>query len=356
MIQRITVVGAGATGHAAAAFLSQRGFQVTLYDNERYADVLKDVEELGGIELRGEARGVGRPAIVTTDSAQAIQEAQAIFVHVMSDRHEEVARSIAPHLRDGQHIVIVPGNLGAFVFRRVFRELGVSAQVTLTEKEGNFCPCRLSGRAEVTVGLPISLEGRAASLPAADTPRVLAALEGVVEYTANKNVFEGVMNAGNVINHIASTILSAAEVEHRGKEYSLFQYAFTPAVVHCISKIRRERQVVIQAMGMTEHGNPMAMIEKVQHLEEHPEVHTFYKYMDGPCALDHRYLHEDCGCGGAFAVSVARRLGLDMPVLTAFLGVAGAINDRDYLGKDGRSLENLGFPTGVPLEEIYRQI
>lgn len=67
----------------------------------------------------------------------------------------------------------------------------------------------------------------------------------------------------------------------------------------------------------------MGMIEKVQNLAEHPEVHTFYKYMDGPDALDHRYLHEDCGCGGAFAVSMAKRLGLEMPVLTAFLGVAG---------------------------------
>lgn len=356
MIQRITVIGAGATGHAAAAHLSQRGFRVTLYDNERYAGALRDVEELGGITLRGEARGMGRPAVVTTDPMQAIQGAQAVFVHVMSDRHEEVARSIAPYLQDGQHIIIVPGNLGAFVFRRVFQEMGVSARVTLTEKEGNFCPCRLSGRAEVTVGLPISLQGRAASLPAADTPRVLAALEGVVEYTANQNVFEGVINAGNVINHIASTVLSAAEVEHKGAEYSLFQYAFTPAVVRCIGKIRRERLAVIRAMGMTEHGDPMAMIEKVLHLEEHPEVHTFYRYMDGPCALDHRYLHEDCGCGGAFAVSAARRLGLDMPVLTAFLGVAGAINDRDYLGKDGRSLENLGFPAEMSLEEIYRQI
>lgn len=356
MIERITVVGAGSTGHAVAGIMAMRGFQVTLHDDERFAQRLAKIEQVGGIALRGEVRGIGKPAKVTTDTAEALRGAQAIFIHVMSDRHEEIARRIAPYLEDGQHIMIIPGNLGAFIFRKVFREMGVTAKVTVSEKEGNFCPCRLTADAEVTVGLPLNLKGKMASLPASDTETAIKALEGVVEYGANKNVLEGVINAGNVINHIASTILAAAEIDHKGDKFSLFKYAFTPASVRCIGKIREERKAVIEAMGMTEHGNPMGMIEKVQHLEAHPEVHTFYEYMDGPSALDHRYLHEDCGCGGALAVSAAKRLGLEMPVLASFLGVAGAINDRDYMGKDGRTLENLGFGSEMSLEEIYRKI
>lgn len=355
MIQNITVIGAGSTGHAVAGVMSMRGFQVTFHDDERFSKELDAVKELGFIQLRGKIRGVGAPAKITTDPAEAVHGAEAIFVHVPSDRHEEIARRIAPYLEDGQHILIIPGNLGAFVFRRVFQELGVTAKVTLTEKEGNFCPCRLSAPAEVTVGLPLNLKGKVASLPASDTEGVLKALEGVVEYSPNANVFEGVVNAGNVINHIASTVLSAAEIDHKGNQYSLFKYAFTSSVVHCISKIAAERKAVIEAMGMTQHGEPMGMINKVLHLDEHPEVQVFYEYMDGPSALDHRYLHEDCGCGGAFVLSVAKRLGLEMPVLESFLGVAGAINDRDYI-HGGRTLENLGFPAGMTLEEIYKQI
>lgn len=355
MIEKITVIGAGSTGHAVAGVMSMRGFHVTFYDDKQFGDALNAVKELGFIQLRGKIRGTGTPKIVTTDPAEAIKDAQAIFVHVPSDRHEEIARNIAPYLEDGQHILIIPGNLGAFVFRKVFQELGVTAKVTLTEKEGNFCPCRLSAPAEVTVGLPLNLKGKVASLPASDTERVLKDLEGVVEYTANQNVFEGVINAGNVINHIASTVLSAAEIDHKGDKYALFKYAFTPSVIHCIGKIAAERKAVIEAMGMTQHGEPMGMINKVLHLEEHPEVAVFYEYMDGPNSVDHRYLHEDCGCGGAFALSVAKRLGLEMPVMEAFLGVAGAINDRDYI-HGGRTLENLGFGAEMSLEDIYKEI
>ena len=78
--------------------------------------------------------------------------------------------------------------------------------------------------------------------------------------------------------------------------------------------------------------------------------------MNGPNSLDHRYLHEDCGCGGAFAVSAGKRLGLELPVLTAFLGVAGAINDRDYLETHGRTLERLGFPAEMSYEQILKEI
>lgn len=355
MIERITIIGAGSTGHAVAGVMSMRGFQVTLCDDTRFSKELDAVKEMGFIQLRGRIRGIGKPAKVTTDPAAAVPGAQAIFVHVPADRHEEVARFIAPYLEDGQHILIIPGNLGSFVFRKVFQELGITAKVTLTEKEGNFCPCRLSAPAEVTVGMPLNLKGKVASLPASDTERVLRELEGVVEYSPNKNVFEGVINAGNVINHIASTVLSTAEIDHKGDQYSLFKYAFTPSVVHCVEKIAAERKAVIEAMGMTQHGEPMGMINKVLHLDEHPEVSVFYEYMDGPNSVDHRYLHEDCGCGGAFALSVAKRLGLEMPVLEAFLGVAGAINDRDYI-HGGRTLENLGFPADMTLEDIYAQI
>ncbi len=356
MIKKITVIGAGATGHMVAAVMSIRGFEVTLTDDERFAARLGAIQKLGGIQLRGGMRGTGMPAKITTDASDAIPGAELICVDVPADRHEEIARRIAPYVSDGQHILIIPGNLGSFVFRRVFDELGVTAKVTLTEKEGNIGPCRLTADGEVTTGFGLNLKGKVASLPSTDTERVIAALDGVFEYSANQNVFEGVINSGNMINHIASTVLSANEIEHHGDTFSLFKYAFTPASIRCILRIRDERKKVIDAMGLTEHGNPTGFLDDIQHIEDHPEIHNFYEYMDGPNALDHRYLHEDCGCAGAFAVSVAKRLGIEVPVLESFVRVAGAINGRDYLGADGRSLENLGFAGNMSLEEIYAKI
>ena len=87
MIERITVIGGGSTGHMVAAVMSIRGFHVTLTDTQAFSEELRAVEELGGIQLRGAMRGTGVPQKVTTDPAQAIPGAQAIFVDVPAGSH-----------------------------------------------------------------------------------------------------------------------------------------------------------------------------------------------------------------------------------------------------------------------------
>lgn len=354
MIKKITVVGAGSTGHAAAAIYSMKGFEVTLYDNEQFAARLAKVTELGGVSLRGKVRGIGQVAHVTTDVKQAVESAELICVHVMSPRHEEVARAIAPHVHDGQHILIVPGNLGSFVFRKVFREMGVTADVTVTDQEGNLCPCRLTGDAEVTVGMPLKPK-RIASLPVSDTDRVIKALEGVWEFKANKNVFECALNANNVVMHIGTTVLSASKIEAMGDDFILFQHAFTPASVHVGELIRAERMSVIQALGFEEHANPLGMYEKITHPDQYPELNVF-RTLAGPNCIDHRYLNEDCSCGAAILLSFAKRLGLELPTLEAFTKVAGILTGWDYLGKDGRTLENLGFGPEMSVADVMAAV
>lgn len=355
MIRKITSIGGGATGHYMAALMAMKGFDVTLFDTEEYLENLEAVTQKGGILLRGAMHGFGAPSLVTTDVKRAIQDAELISVHVMSDRHEEIARLIAPYLHDGQHILIVPGNLGAFIFRRVFAQMGVTADVTVSEKEGNLGPCRLSETAEVTCGRPFSPKGFIASYPSADTPKALNALKGIAEYKANDNVLVGAMNAGNVVMHICSTILSATAIDRQGMDFSLFQWALTPSTFAVMKQVRDERNRINEAIGFPIHNDLYVMANKISRWKEYPENTIFRKYMNGPDALDHRYLHEDCGCGGALAVSVARRAGLSAPVLTSLLILAGAINGRDYLA-DGRTLENLGFGDSLSFEEILRRI
>ena len=353
MIKKITVIGGSSTGHAAAAIYSNKGFEVTLYDSTAYEEALNQVKKLGTIQLRGKVRMIAPIAHVTTDPAEAVKDAELIAVHVMSSRHEEVARAIAPYVQDGQHILIVPGNLGAFVFRRVFDEMGVTAKVTLTDQEGNLCPCRLTGDAEVTVGMPLKPK-RISSLPASDTARVIEALEGVWDFKANKNIFESTLNANNVVMHIGTSVLSASKIETMGDDFILFQHGFTPASVQVGKLIREERLQVLNALGVEEHANPLGMYEKVTHYEDYPEIDVF-RTLSGPNCVKHRYLTEDCGCGAALLLSFARRLGIEMPVLKAFVDVAGIITEEDYMA-DGRTLENLGFGPEMTVEEIMAAV
>lgn len=349
MFRTISIFGGGSTGHAAAAYFTLKGFEVTLCDTEEFAPRFQAIRENGGILLRGKERGFAPVHCVTHDFAAAARSADLLISCVVARRHEEIARAVAPHLHDGQHILVSPGNLGSFVFRRVFEELGVTAGVTLSELEGNLFPARLTGAAEATVGMPFRAKSFSA-LPARDNQKVIDAYAGCIEMTPCVNVFDCVINSNNFVTHLGATILSACLIDQKGEKFNLFTDALTPASIRLAELASAERRRVIAAMGYQEHSDPMIHMNRLLDPEHNPQLDVFLT-LDGPYDTAHRYLTEDGLCAGAFAVSAARRLGVEAPLLEALVVMAGQLNAQDYMAC-GRTLENLGYPGDMTLPQI----
>ena len=354
MIRNITVIGGGGTGYAATAYLTMKGFEVTICDNERFTREIEDIHEQGGLLLRGRA-GVGffRPVEATTDYAKALASAELIIVCVPATRHQEVAETIAPYLRPGQNLLISPGNLGSFTFRRVFDAHGVGSGTIIAELEGNLCPCRITAKAEVTVGLPIRKK-KVAALPGSRTAEFIDFCEGVLEFIPNRNVFEGALLSDNYVLHIGTSLLSAATIEAMGEDFVLFQHGLSDAAVHCVEAVRQERIRLLAAFGLTERDSATEFFEELRDWHNHPEYDVF-RTLSGPDSLTHRYVAEDCRACASLALSCAHRLGVSMPTLEAIVTLASAVNGCDYLS-EGRTLENLGFDAAQTVPEIVAAI
>lgn len=355
MIQHITVFGGGSTGYAATAFLSSKGFSVTLCDHEGFAPVLNEVRQAGGILMRGSAgRGFYAPAAVTTDPQAALKEAELILVCVPAMRQEEIAETIAPYLRAGQHILLSPGNLGSFGFRRVLDAHGIDPEANIiAELEGNLCPCRISAPAEVTIGLPIRAK-RVAALPGSRTAEFIAFAQGVLDFVPNRHVLEGTLLSDNYVLHIGTTLLSAAKIEELGEQFILFQHGLSDAAVACTEAVRQERMALVERFGLQERDSATEFFQELRDWKNHPEYQVF-RTLAGPDSLTHRYVAEDCWACGALALSCAERLGVPMPTLGAILQLAASINGVDY-AREGRNLRNLGFEDALSMEEILARI
>lgn len=355
MIRNITVIGGGSTGYAATAFFTAKGFSVTLYDNDKFSDVLENVREAGGLLMRGSAGcGFYQPAGVTTDPEKALADAELIVVCVPATRQEEVANTIAPCLKPGQHILLSPGNLGSFSVRRVFDRHGIDPEANMiAELEGNLCPCRISGKAEVTIGLPIRKK-KVAALPGSKTSAFISFAEGVLDFVPNRNVFEGALLSDNYVLHIGTTLLSAAKIEDMGEDFILFQHGLSDAAIRCTDAIRRERMALVAKFGLEERDSATEFFEELRDWKNHPEYDVF-RTLTGPDSLTHRYVAEDCWACGALALSCAERLGVPMPTLRAIIQLASSINGTDYAA-EGRNLENLGFDKSLSMDEIVARI
>ena len=354
MIQNITIIGGGSTGFAATAWLTAKGFKVTLCDNESFLPILDEIEKNNGILLRGKAgrRGLFKPEKVTCDPAEAIPGAELIIICVPAKRHEEIAEFIAPYVTAGMDILISPGNLGSFVFRDVFERRRVSG-VRLSELEGNICPCRITGPAEATVGLPIRKK-RIACLQGGLTGKVIARLDGVFEFEANRNVFECALLSDNFVLHIGTCLLSAARIEQLGKEFIMFQHALTPASIDLAAAVQIERKALLARLGLKERDSASEFFEELIDHKNHPEYSVF-RTLDGPDSIQHRYIDEDSRACAALALSLAERFGIKMPVLGAIVTIAGTLNGLDYL-EIGRTLRNLGFADDLSGDEIIAEI
>ena len=175
--ENYVVIGAGHGGKAMAAHLAIMGFRVVLYN--RTFDHVAVLKARGGIELEsseGGPHGFGTLAEVTSDLNEALQDAQMIMVVVPSSAHADVAKKIAPYLKDGQIIVLHPGRTcGALEFTKVLHDCECSADVTVAEAETFIYASRSDGPAQARI-FRIKEAVPMAALPATRTQVVLDAI------------------------------------------------------------------------------------------------------------------------------------------------------------------------------------
>src|SRR5690348_1388813 len=129
---RIAVLGGGNGSYAAAADLTERGHEVSFW--RRDADAFAPVLANRTIALR-DARGRREVQIAqaTTDIGAAVTGAELILLPTPAFAQEDVAKLLAPHLRDGQVIFLPPGTFGSYAMMRVLRRAGCKAAVAIAE-------------------------------------------------------------------------------------------------------------------------------------------------------------------------------------------------------------------------------
>jgi opine dehydrogenase len=340
---KIAILGGGHGSYAAAADLSEAGHEVRLW--RRDAAALQPVTDTGSIVLK-DADGA-RPvkiARATADIAQALEGAQLIVIPSPAIAQEDIARAMAPHLRDGQVVFLPPGTFGSFVMARIVRQSGNSADVAWAETGTLPYLARKHGDREVNVII------RAVRLPtgvypARKTGHALAVIrEAYPSVHGCGDALSGaLMNAGPII-HPPLIVMNAAPLQHF-ERWDIHNEGTQPAVRAVTDRLDLERIAVREALGygaphypLADHynndqwmyGDAHKKLVKSGDWREHIDLHT------------HRYVTEDTELGLAFLASVARWARADAPIAHGLLAVVGGFQGRD-LRQGPRTLEGLGL-------------
>jgi len=343
---KVTIIGDGGVGTAAAADLTLAGHEVLLYEMPQFRENIAPIIKSGGIRLaEGEKDEFVEIHKATTDIAEAVKGARIIMVATVGWAHKIVAELCAPHLEEGQTVIMIAAQLGSLEFKRVLDEKKPGLKVIIAETTSAPYAARREVRekAEVVIRSRMRDWGLAA-LPGKYTRQVMDDIKAFYPDTffPVRNVVEVGLSNPNILIHPAPTLLMSSWIETQGSNF--FYASFTPSVLRVVEALFREKNAILNALGLKDYYSFGQFVKLI----EDPGLHK----IKGPADMRHRYITEDCPMGLVALTAFGDLLGVPTPVCKATITFISQMVGADYFS-EGRNLARLGI-SGLSPDQLQK--
>ena len=359
---KITIIGCGNSGLIHAAKLYEKGYEVALLKtsntNGRFFDIIQEEKsfKVKDDTIQGNGRFfIVRPSLITRDVKDAIEFGDVIMVTTTTLQHEFVAQLIAPYLRDGQIIILVPGYMGSLIFKKY-----INKNITYSEWETTAYNGRIVNNEYVRISF-YNPRNAISVLPVAKTQEVLAILSKCFDNTkySRKHILESAFHNPNMIVHPIGILFSASRIEYSNGEFWMYREAFTPSVVNVIKAFDVQKNKVLRAFDC----DPLDYFEAAKWRNEEDlnidAMTVFRSFADssnkGPSVINHRYLLEDVPMGLGLYISIAKVIGVDTSIQEGITSLSSALLNKD-LRTGARSIQFLLGKDSVCVDDIKKVI
>ncbi len=339
----IAVIGAGNVGVAIAGHMTIAGHDVRIYD--RWGADLEPIKEQNGIEVVGDVQGHAMPAVLTTDLQEAVTGAELVVVVTPAFAHSYLSGELAKVLEPSQVVVFQPGVLGsALELAHMFAKAN-RPPCTIAETSTSLYTCRLRGPGKVYIGaikhsIPI------AAVPASATPRAIAVLSRYFgeRYAPVEDTLTVGLSRISAIYHVPPAVLNFKTVEDADRRplHSLV----TPRIAEVVNAVDLERLSLADALGIRvpsfwDFLRDSYRVTEGSFLERIVQGYGRQSFPE-PDSIRHRYFTEDIPFGLVAWSSLAREIGLSLPLVDSLIDLSGVLCGRDFVA-DGRTTASLGL-------------
>lgn len=353
---KVAVIGAGNGGQAIAGYAALKGYEVSLYD--RNETKIHELKLKGFIELKGQISGTGKVSRFTPNIGEAVADADLVMITTVANAHAEVARSIAPHIKEGQIIILNPGRTcGALVFKQALVESGCDKRYYLGEAQTLVYACRIIENGVVNI-IGVKDDVLLSALPASDTDYIIKNINTLYPcFIKADNVLQtGLENIGAIF-HPCVCLFNAATIERQNEFY--FYRDMTDQVASFIEKFDAERLAVgkaygVELLGVREWIKFAYNDTEGDTLCERMRNNPAYYDIKGPGSIFTRQLTEDIPTGVLPIMELGKAAGVHTPLFQSMISVIENLLNMDF-HSEGRSLKNLGLE-GMNKEEIVKYI
>jgi opine dehydrogenase len=347
-IHTIAIIGAGNGGCAAAAQLSQRGFDIRLYG--RSPGTTAPLAKIGGVEYEGVlGEGFAKLALITNDAGAAIAGADLVLIMAPTHAHEDVARTIALHISDQQLVMAAPGHT-LLLIPNAIRQMGGQL--------GGYCDssslpfiCRKSAPEQIRITRVAQILYFAA-FPGDRLDEVAERVRPVFPHIQPRpSLLHTVFPYTNAIHHPPALLLNVGRVESTGGDYHHYYDGITPSVGRLIDALDAERVGVAAGLGVAIERLPDFFFRMGYTNAAGRDGGTAYsvfhnsepnRFIRAPATIDHRFLNEDVPYGLVALAELGRLAGVATPCADAVIDIASIVAARPYR-REGLTLERMGI-------------
>ena len=347
------VLGAGNGGMAMAAHLAVMGYKVNLYN--RTPGRLNGIKWHGEIKVDGEVNGFGKLEIITSDIGEGIDGVDILMVVVPATAHAFLAESCAPHLRDGQIIILNPGRTGGVLeFKKILSDRKITKKIFLAETQTFLYASRTIGPAASHI-FRIKENVPLATLPAYWIPGVLSVIrQAFPQFVPGDNILKTSLDNIGAVFHPALTLFNMSWIEHSEGDFDFYLDGLSPSLAKVLEEIDKERIAVAAALGVKVNSAREWLYQVYNSAGEtlYQAIHktSAYKGIKAPPNIAHRYIWEDVPASLVPIASIGDMLGIATPSIKSVIHIASAVHQKDYW-KEGRTVEKLGL-AGLSVKEM----
>ncbi|MBV9827608.1 MAG: NAD/NADP octopine/nopaline dehydrogenase family protein [Alphaproteobacteria bacterium] len=347
MDMTVAIIGAGSGGVYLAAELGIMGAKLRLHDRDEKR--LAELRPRGGVDVEGQ--GLAAIEQITTNLKAAVSDAGVIAICTGGTYQEGAARDLAPHLSDGQIILLIQGNTGgSLVVRRALDAAGCRAKIDIAEMDNypysNFrlAPDRIR---------PIVRKKflQIATFPGHRIDAIFARLAPLfpTAVATPSIAYTGFTNA-NAMLHCANCVSNAGKID-RGEAYKFYAEGVTPAVARLYRAINAERVAVAAALGAEvptlEDWFARTYAVRGATIDETCRLLTSnsdgpYQPTGTPTSWQHKYITEDVPVGLMPMSALGSAVGVATPNIDAVIRLAQTLAANDF-ANDRRGLARMGL-------------
>lgn len=343
-MEKIAVLGGGNGAQALAGHLASLGLSVTLFEHPDFYDSVRKVEACKTIKLTGAVKARGTVRLVTKDPS-SLRDADIIYCLVPSFAQLAILGLVAPHIKSGARLFLMPGNFGALAMREALGSI-LPKDLTLAESDTIPYACRLEGPGNVAVwGLKNLMA--VSALPSSETGAFIESVQACfpVPLVSAPNTLSIGLSNTNMILHCPAMIMNAGRIESGADPFRFYAEGMTDSVCVVMEAMDRERMAVGKALGL-DLLSAMDDMKKLYSLEGQTLREVILNNgaycshgPDSPRSIKHRYLTEDVPYLLVPVFELGKKLGIRMPVTGSIICLASAVADEEYL-VTGRRLLN----------------